>query len=65
MIVKIEDFNATLFVGLTVVNSDLKRAGMDDLEGVKDNLATIKRHFSYLGIKDATVLEDYTIDEML
>ncbi len=65
MIVKIEDFNATLFVGLTVVNSDLKRAGMDDLEGVKDNLATIKRHFSYLGIKDATVLEDSTIDEML
>jgi hypothetical protein len=65
LIVKIEDFNATLFVGLTVVNSDLKRAGMDDLEGVKDNLATIKRHFSYLGIKDATVLEDYTIDEML
>ncbi len=65
MIVKIEDFNATLFVGLIVVNSDLKRAGMVYLEGVKDNLATIKRHFSYLGIKDATVLEDSTIDEML
>jgi len=58
-------FNATLSVGQIVGNSAFKRAGMYDLEVVKDNLATMKRHFSFLGIKDATVLEDSTIDYML
>jgi hypothetical protein len=51
-------------VGLIVANSKFERAGMDNLEGVKDNLAIMKRHFQYLDIKDVTVLEDSSYDAM-
>jgi len=37
---------------------------MDDLDKPKDNAATMKRHFKFLGIKKVTVLEDSSYDEM-
>jgi hypothetical protein len=60
----IEDFDATHAVGLILANSHFERTGMLNLDGVKDNLATMKRHFSFLGIKDVTVLEDSSYNDM-
>jgi hypothetical protein len=51
-------------VGLIVANSNFERAEMQNLDEVKDNLKTMKRHFKYLDIKDVTVLEDSSYVEM-
>ncbi len=51
-------------MGLIVANSNFERAGMQNLDKVKDNLATKKRHFEYLDIKDVTVLEDSSYGDM-
>jgi hypothetical protein len=48
--VKIADFNATHAVGLIVANSIFDKTGKKDLELVKENLVTMKRHYDFLGI---------------
>ncbi len=37
---------------------------MKNLDKVKDNLVTIKKHFDFLGIKDLTILENSSHDAM-
>ena len=47
-----------------MVKSKFNNAEMDDLTKVKDNLVTIKRHYSFLGIKDVTELTEKSYDDM-
>ena len=62
--VKIAPFNATHATGLIVTNSEYDKIGMENLDGVKDNFVTMKRHFDFLGIKDVIEVTDSLEDMM-
>ena len=49
---RIADFDATQAVGLLISNTNFDRIGMDELEHVRDNHVTMRRHFDFLGIHD-------------
>lgn len=60
---KIADFKATHAVGLILSNQHFDKIGMDELSTVKDNHATMKRSFAFLGIKEVIEVED-SYDDM-
>ncbi len=62
--VKIADFDATHAVGLLISNQYFNQIGMDELEKVKDNHATMKKSFEFLGIKEVIEVRD-SYDDMV
>ena len=60
----IADFEATHAIGLLISNKYFDDIGMDELENVRENHATMKRHFAYLGITEVIEVSD-SYDDMV
>ncbi len=60
----IADFDATHAVGLLISNKYFNNIGMDELENVEENHATMKRNFAYLGITEVIEVSD-SYDDMV
>ena len=54
----ISDFKPTHAIGLIVTVQHYDKIGMDELQEVKGNHATMKRHYGYLGIDEVIEVED-------